>query len=74
MITIALGMIVTLAVSGVIEAFVTPSPLPTWARIGIGAVAEGGFLAYIFILGRRAAQSGESSDIEEAPDFLPVTA
>ncbi len=32
-ITIALGLIVVLLVSGVIEAFVTPSPLPTWARI-----------------------------------------
>src|ERR1700677_914976 len=74
MINMPLGMIVGLGVSGVIEAFVTPSPLPTWARIGIGSVAEGGFLAYVFILGRRAVQASESSDIEEAPDFLPVTA
>ena len=33
-ITIAIGLVVVLLVSGVIEAFVTPSPLPTWARIG----------------------------------------
>ena len=31
-------------VSGVIEAFVTPSGLPTWARIGIGVARRGGVL------------------------------
>jgi uncharacterized membrane protein SpoIIM required for sporulation len=72
-ITIALGMIVVLLVSGVIEAFVTPSPLPTWARIAIGACAEAAFLAYVLMLGRRAVRAGLSSDIEEAPDFAPVT-
>ena len=46
-ITVALGLVVVLAVSGVIEAFVTPSPLPTWARVGIGVLAEAGFLAYV---------------------------
>ena len=30
-VAIALGLVVVLLVSGVIEAFVTPSPLPTWA-------------------------------------------
>lgn len=74
MVTIALGMIVVLAVSGVIEAFVTPSPLPTWARIGIGVVAETTFLSYVLIFGRRAMSVGETSDIEEAPDVLPVSA
>jgi uncharacterized membrane protein SpoIIM required for sporulation len=72
-ITIALGMIVVLLVSGVIEAFVTPSPLPTWARILIGAAAEAAFLGYVLVLGRRAVRAGLSSDIEEAPDFAPVT-
>jgi hypothetical protein len=74
MITIALGAAAALAVSGAIEAFVTPSPLPTWARIGIGAVAETAFLSYTLTLGRRAVLAGETSDIEEAPDSLPVTA
>jgi uncharacterized membrane protein SpoIIM required for sporulation len=71
-VTVALGMIVVLAVSGVIEAFVTPSPLPTWARISIGAVAELLFLIYVFILGGRAVRAGKTSDIEEAPDTIPV--
>ena len=71
-ITIALGMIVVLLVSGVIEAFVTPSHLPTWGRILIGACAELAFLSYALVLGRRAVRAGLSADIEEAPDFAPA--
>jgi uncharacterized membrane protein SpoIIM required for sporulation len=71
-ITIAIGAIGMLAVSGVIEAFVTPSPLPTWARIGIGVVAEVAFLTYLLVLGRRGTRAGLSADIEEAPDVVPV--
>lgn len=70
-ITIALGLIVVLLVSGVIEAFVTPSPLPTWARISIGACVEAAFLTYVIVLGRRATAAGLSIDIEEAPDVVP---
>jgi uncharacterized membrane protein SpoIIM required for sporulation len=60
---VVLGLVVVLAVSGVIEAFVTPSGLPTWARIAIGVVAELLFLAYVFTLGRRAALAGETGDV-----------
>ena len=74
MVTIALGLVVVLFVSGVIEAFVTPSPLPTWARIGIGALALLAFLGYVAVLGRRAARSGESGDLDAglAGDAAPV--
>jgi uncharacterized membrane protein SpoIIM required for sporulation len=72
MITIALGLVFVLAVSGLIEAFVTPSSLPTWARIGIGAVAEAAFLLYVVVLGRRAVTAGQTGDIAEAPDMLPL--
>jgi uncharacterized membrane protein SpoIIM required for sporulation len=68
--TIVLGLIVVLGVSGLIEAVVTPSPLATWARIGIGAAAECAFLSYMIIFGRRAVAAGESGDIDEAPDVL----
>ena len=71
-ITIALGIIVVLGVSGVIEAFVTPSPLPTWARITIGAIAEISFLTYVIVAGRRAQRRGLSADISEAPEQVPV--
>jgi uncharacterized membrane protein SpoIIM required for sporulation len=72
--TIALGLIAVLLVSGAIEAFVTPSPLPPWARILIGAAAEAAFLAYVLVFGRRAVAAGQSADIENPPDTLPVAA
>lgn len=70
---VALGLVLVLLVSGVIEAFVTPSGLPTWARVGIGAAVEVAFLAYVFILGGRAAKSGQTGDVraEYAGDTLP---
>jgi uncharacterized membrane protein SpoIIM required for sporulation len=72
MVTITLGLVVVLGVSGLIEAFVTPSPLPTWARITIGAVAVAAFLGYALGLGRCAVLAGVTGDIEEAPDEVPV--
>ena len=71
-ITIALGLIVVFLVSGMIEAFVTPSPLPTWARILIGVIAEAVFLSYVIVAGRRAAAAGLTADMGEAPDVVPV--
>jgi uncharacterized membrane protein SpoIIM required for sporulation len=73
-IAIALGLIAVLAVSGVIEAFVTPSSLPSWARIAIGGAAEALFLCYALLLGRRAVLSGRGLDMEDAPDTVPVSA
>jgi uncharacterized membrane protein SpoIIM required for sporulation len=60
---VAMGLVLVLLVSGVIEAFVTPSGLPTWARIGIGAVAEAAFLTYVFVPGRRAYRAGHTGDV-----------
>ena len=62
-VSIALGLVVVLAVSGAIEAFVTPSGLPTWARVGIGMLAEAGFLGYVLLLGGRAARAGLTGDV-----------
>ncbi|MCW2833241.1 MAG: integral rane protein [Nocardioides sp.] len=64
--TVALGLVVVLFVSGIIEAFVTPSGLPTWARVGIGVVAELAFFAYVFVLGRSAVARGHTGDIDAA--------
>jgi uncharacterized membrane protein SpoIIM required for sporulation len=64
--SVALGLVVVLAVSGVIEAFVTPSGLPTWIRVGIGVVAEAGFISYVWVLGRRGVAAGETGDLELA--------
>lgn len=72
----AIGLATVLAVSGVLEAFVTPSGLPTWARIAIGALAEVAFLLYALVLGRKAAAGGETGDLDTADraDLQPVAA
>lgn len=64
--TVALGLVVVLFVSGIIEAFVTPSGLATWGRVGIGIVAELTFFAYVFVVGRNAALRGHTGDIDAA--------
>ena len=64
--TVALGLVAVLLVTGVIEAFVTPSGLPTWARVSIGVLAELVFFAYVFVLGRRAVHRGFTGDIDAA--------
>jgi uncharacterized membrane protein SpoIIM required for sporulation len=73
-VVIALGLVVVLAVSGVIEAFVTPSSLPTWARVSIGVFAEIAFLGYVWVFGRAAARAGETADLdaELRGDVMPV--
>lgn len=69
---VAGGLVAMLLISGLIEALVTPSPLPTAARIAIGVAAEVAFFAYVFQFGRRAARAGESGDLEDAPDLVPT--
>ena len=75
-VVMALGLTCVLFVSGVIEAFVTPSGWPTWLRVGIGAAVEVAFLVYVFTLGRRAAKDGEVGDLDarDAGDALPESA
>ncbi|MEP6816552.1 MAG: stage II sporulation protein M [Marmoricola sp.] len=63
---VALGLVAVLLVSGIIEGFVTPSGLPTWARVGIGVVAELVFLAYVYVVGRRAFLAGWTGDLDQA--------
>ena len=74
-ISVAVGLVGVLLVSGVIEAFVTPSPLPTWARVGIGVLAEAVFLTYVVRYGRRAARAGETGDLAVGlrEDVAPVS-
>ncbi len=71
-VSVAIGLVAVLLVSGLIEALVTPSPLPTAARVAIGVVAEIAFLAYIVYFGRKAVRAGETGDIEDAPDVVPT--
>jgi uncharacterized membrane protein SpoIIM required for sporulation len=71
-VSVAVGLVGVLLVSGLIEALVTPSPLPTIVRVGIGVIAEAAFLSYIVYFGRRAVNAGETGDAEDAPDVLPT--
>lgn len=72
MVSVAGGLVVVLLISGLIEALVTPSPLPTYARVAIGVGAEIAFLAYVYHFGRRASRAGETGDLDDAPDVLPT--
>lgn len=67
-VAVAVGLVGVLLVSGLIEALVTASPLPTFVRVGIGVVAEVLFLTYIVRFGRKAVAAGESGDVADAPD------
>ncbi|MEV6770908.1 stage II sporulation protein M [Nocardia sp. NPDC051030] len=71
---IALGLAMVLLVSGFLEGFVTPSSLPTVLRIGIGALAELGFLLYIFGQGRRVVleqQALEAGEVGATGEHMP---
>jgi uncharacterized membrane protein SpoIIM required for sporulation len=61
---VALGLVLVLFVSGLIEAFVTPSALPTALRIAIGVAALVGFLGYVFLAGIKASQDGATADVD----------
>ncbi|WP_285113861.1 stage II sporulation protein M [Leifsonia sp. fls2-241-R2A-40a] len=63
--TVAVGCAISLFVSGLIEGFVTPSGLPVWAKIAIGALALAAYLTYMLVLGRRAVRAGETGDLTE---------
>lgn len=69
-----LGLVLVLFVTGIIEGFVTPSGLPTAVRIGIGVVAELGFLYWVLVIGKRAHLAGVSGDLDarRAGDVLPT--
>lgn len=63
--TVAIGLILALLVSGIIEGFVTRQPWPWPIKIGIGTVALGAFLFYQWVIGRRAHRAGQTGDLDE---------
>ncbi len=71
-IAVAVGLVAVLVVAGIVEAFVTPSSLPTVARVGIGILVEVAFLGYVYHFGSKAARRGETGDIDHAPDVVPT--
>jgi uncharacterized membrane protein SpoIIM required for sporulation len=60
---VALGLAAPLFVSGLVEAFVTPAPVPIPLKLMIGASVWLGFIVYIAVLGARAVITRESSDV-----------
>ena len=60
------------SLSGLIEALVTPSPLPTFVRIGIGVARRGRLPRYVIHFGRKAVRAGETGDVDDAPDVVPT--
>ena len=63
--TVATGLVLVLFVSGLIEGYITRAPWPHPIKIGIGAVALLAFLAYMVVVGGRAARAGETGDLIE---------
>ncbi|WP_100810247.1 MULTISPECIES: stage II sporulation protein M [unclassified Microbacterium] len=70
--TIAIGMLLALLVSGIIEGFVTAQPWPWPVKIGIGAAALAGFLFYMLFVGGRASRAGETGDLTESEAGTPT--
>jgi uncharacterized membrane protein SpoIIM required for sporulation len=65
LITVALGLVLVLFVSGLVEGFVTPSPLPVWLRIGIGFTVFALYWVYTLVLGGRAVRAGYTGDLAD---------
>ena len=72
--TVAVGLVGVLAVSGLIEGFLTGSALPWAVKIAVGLLALAGFWTYTVVLGRRAVAAGETGDLDadRAGQVLPV--
>lgn len=60
---VALGLGVALLVSGLVEAFVTPAPIPIPIRLFLGASVWLAFLAYVVVLGGAAVRRGDTGDV-----------
>ena len=67
-VVLVLGTVLTLAVAGSIEGFVTGSSLPTTVRVGIGVLVELTFLTWVVLCGRagRRRHGGQPPEITAA--------
>ena len=64
-VSIIIGLVIVFIIAGLIEGFVTPSPLETWVRVMIGATAFIAFWAYIIGLGPTAIRRGYTGSITD---------
>ena len=65
MFAIVIGLIITLAMSGTIEGFVTRQAWPWPVKIGIGTLALAIVVVYQWVVGRRAYRAGRTGDLDE---------
>jgi len=65
LILVGVGLVGVLLISGLVEGLVTPSSLPTWAKITIGALVLAGYWVYTWVLGSRAARANVDADLED---------
>jgi uncharacterized membrane protein SpoIIM required for sporulation len=62
---VALGLVLVLLVAGLVEAYVTPSPLPAAVRIALGAMVWLAFLAYALGIGAAAHRRQSTADLDD---------
>jgi len=65
LLSVAVGLVLTLLLSGLIEGVVTRQDWPWPVKIGIGTVALAAVLWYQWVLGGRAHRAGQRGDVEE---------
>ncbi len=64
-IVIVVALTIGLAISGVIEGFVTGSQLNPWVKISLGVLAATAFWLVMFVAGRRAVDAGADPGLTE---------
>ncbi|WP_026459414.1 stage II sporulation protein M [Schaalia vaccimaxillae] len=74
MVTVAMGCVILLFVSGLLEGFVTPSDLPDFVKVGLGSLVFIATWTYILVVGGRAARSGADTDLIEDAGYTKATA
>jgi len=67
-VVVVLGLLGVFSVAGLIEGFVTGSPLPTWARVGVGTLVWVAFGTYVVRWGRAA----DAHPVDPAPPEVPI--
>jgi uncharacterized membrane protein SpoIIM required for sporulation len=69
-VVVVLGLVGAFVIAGLIEGFVTGSPLPTLVRVGIGVLVEVAFITYVVRLGRAAAETGADTSQSRPAAFI----
>lgn len=64
-VVIVVGLMICFVVAGFVEAFVTPSGMPTALRVGVGISVLVAFGAYVALFGQRAEHLGLSGLLNE---------